>query len=76
LDPLLVSVSEHVFSVAKTSVYFLVFPKNEPLVLLVSFQRDRWRARAGSVGRVTASLSPAVHGMWQGVPTAAGAAAG
>src|SRR5690242_4911951 len=25
--PLLISVSEHVFSVAKTSVYFLVFPK-------------------------------------------------
>ncbi len=32
-----ISVSEHVFSVAKTSVYFLVFPKNEPVVLLVSF---------------------------------------
>ena len=36
-SPLPISVSEHVFSVAKTSVYFLVFPKNEPLVSLVSF---------------------------------------
>jgi len=33
-----ISVSEYVFSVAKTSVYFLVFPKNEPLVFLVSFE--------------------------------------
>jgi len=32
-----ISVSEYVFSVAKTSVYFLVFPKNEALVFLVSF---------------------------------------
>ena len=39
--PLLISVSEHVFSVAKTSVYFLVFPKNEQLVFLVSFASGR-----------------------------------
>ena len=39
--PLLISVTEHAFSVAKTSVYFLVFPKNEPLVFVVSFRRAR-----------------------------------
>lgn len=39
--PLLISVSEHVFSVAKTSVYFLVFPKNETLVFVVSFRQAR-----------------------------------
>ena len=39
--PLLISVTEHAFSVAKTSVYFLVFPKNEPLVFAVSFRQAR-----------------------------------
>ena len=39
--PLLISVSEHAFSVAKTSVYFLVFPKNESVALVVSFRQTR-----------------------------------
>src|SRR5437016_13537073 len=46
-----ISVSEHVFSVAKTSVYFLVFPKNEPLVLLVSFGVRAGGRRRGRGGR-------------------------
>jgi hypothetical protein len=41
---------EHVFSVAKTSVYFLVFPKNGLLVFLVSFGLGRGRAHGLSSG--------------------------
>src|SRR5262249_48203106 len=48
--PLLISVTEHVFSVAKTSVYFLVFPKNEPLAFVVSFRQAR-PAFAGTAGQ-------------------------
>ena len=54
--PLLISVSEHVISVAKTSVYFLVFPKNEPLVLVVSFASDPTGLRAGRGAGETADL--------------------
>ena len=60
--PLLVSVSEHVFSVAKTSVYFLVFPKNEPLVFLVSFESGAAGRWAGTAARLRRPISPAVHG--------------
>ena len=69
--PLLISVSEHVFSVAKTSVYFLVFPKNEPLVSLVSFGLSRAGRSAGPAGQACSLISPAVHGKWRDVPVGA-----
>jgi hypothetical protein len=62
-----ISVSEHVFSVAKTSVYFLVFPKNEPVVLLVSFALHRSLAGPGPGRSWTAVISPAVRGKWRDV---------
>jgi hypothetical protein len=52
VPPLLSPFSEHAISVAKTSVYFLVFPKNEPLVLVVSFACDRTRPSGAPRGRV------------------------
>jgi hypothetical protein len=57
--PLPSSVSEHVFSVAKTSVYFLVFPKNEPLVFLVSFGPGRAGRYAGAAAQVCRPILPA-----------------
>src|SRR5437016_11890934 len=66
-----ISVSEHVFSVAKTSVYFLVFPKNEPLVSLVSFGFCRVGRSAGSAAQACWPISPAVHGKWRDVPAGA-----
>jgi len=57
-----ISVSEHVFSVAKTSVYFLVFPKNEPLGLVVSFGLDRNGLRAARQGEAARPISPTLHG--------------
>jgi hypothetical protein len=63
-----ISVSEHVFSVAKTSVYFLVFPKNEPLVSLVSFGFCRAGRFAGPAAQACSPVSPAVHGKWRDVP--------
>jgi len=62
------SVSEHVFSVAKTSVYFLVFPKNEPLVSLVSFGLGRVGRPARPAAQACPPISPAVHGKWRDVP--------
>jgi len=62
--PLLISVSEHVNSVAKTSVYFLVFPKNEPLVLVVSFRQTRpaFVGRDAGQARATSSAVRESHG--------------
>ena len=66
-----ISVSEYVFSVAKTSVYFLVFPKNEPLVFLVSFELDRdgpVRGRTGRCGGYLAGRAREVAGCGGQVP--------
>ncbi len=62
-----ISVSERVFSVAKTSVYFLVFPKNRPLVSLVSFGFGRPPRCVAVAIRVCRPISPAVHGKWRDV---------
>src|SRR5207248_11001797 len=63
-----ISVSEHVFSVAKPSVYFLVFPKNEPLVPLVSFGLCRAGRFTGPAAQACSPISPVVHGKWLDVP--------
>ena len=60
-SPLPISVSEHVFSVAKTSVYFLVFPKNGPLVLDVSFAPGATGLRVARYGDRAGPVAPAAH---------------